>query len=71
MATAAVIDFGSFSNPTGSEGLQLRLASRIERSEFEDSAGDGCSNEFEGIVGSSAALRARLPRREWLPFAQP
>jgi len=60
MATAAVIDFGEFSNPTGSEGLQLRLASRIERGECEDSAGDGCLNEFEGIVGSSAALRAVL-----------
>ena len=60
MATAAVIDFGAFSNPTGNEGRQLKLASGMERSAFEHSAGDGCLNEFEGIVGSSAALRAVL-----------
>jgi formate hydrogenlyase transcriptional activator len=60
MATAAVIDFGAFSNPTGNDGLQLKLASRMERSALEHSAGDSCLNEFEGIVGSSAALRAVL-----------
>jgi len=36
------------------------LASRIERSEFADPGYGRCSTEFEGIVGSSPALRAVL-----------
>ena len=60
MATAAVIDFGSFSSLSGAERVQSRLGSRIELSEFVDSGCDGSSNEFEGIVGSSPALRGVL-----------
>ena len=60
MATAAVIDFGSFSSPSGAERVQSRLGSRIELGEFVDSGYDRCSTEFEGIVGSSPALRAVL-----------
>ena len=48
MATAAVIEFGSFSSPSG------------DGREFVDARHDRCSTEFEGIVGSSAALRAVL-----------
>ena len=48
MATAAVIEFGSFSSPSG------------EGREFVRAGYDRCSTEFEGIVGSSAALRAVL-----------
>jgi formate hydrogenlyase transcriptional activator len=51
MATAAVIDFGSFSSPSGAERVQSR---------FVDSENDQCSTEFDGIVGSSPALRAVL-----------
>ena len=50
MATAAVIDFGSFPIPSGAERVPSRVASRIE------AAGTEC----EGIVGTSAALRAVL-----------
>ena len=60
MATAAVIDFGSFSSLSGAERVQSRLGSRIELSEFVDSGCDGSSSEFEGIVGSSPALRGVL-----------
>jgi len=60
MATAAVIDFGSFSSPSGAEGVQSRLGSRIELGEFVDAGSDRCAAEFEGIVGSSPALRAVL-----------
>lgn len=60
MATAAVIDFGSFSSPSGAERVQSRLGSRIELAEFVDSGYDRCSTEFEGIVGSSPALRTVL-----------
>ena len=60
MATAAVIDFGSFSSPSGAERVQSTLGSRIELSEFVDSGCDRCSTEFDGIVGSSPALRAVL-----------
>jgi len=49
MATAAVIEFGSFSS-FSSEG------------EFLDSVDRRCSTEFEGIVGSSAALRNVLDK---------
>ncbi len=57
MATAAVIDFGSFSSRSGDERLHSGVALRIER---KDSEAGPCSTEFEGIVGSSAALRATL-----------
>ena len=60
MATAAVIDFGSFSSPSGPERVQSQMGSRIELGEFEDSGPRRCSTEFEGIVGSSPALRAVL-----------
>jgi transcriptional regulator with GAF, ATPase, and Fis domain len=60
MATAAVIDFGSFSNLSDAERVQSESGSRIERSEFLDSASDGYSTEFDWIVGSSPALRTVL-----------
>jgi formate hydrogenlyase transcriptional activator len=60
MATAAVIDFGSFSSPSGAERVQSRLGSRIELGEFVDAACDGCATELDGIVGSSPALRTVL-----------
>jgi len=60
MATAAVIDFGSFSSPFRGEPGQPVLVSRIEPSELVASEGSQDSNGFEGIVGSSAALRAVL-----------
>jgi len=60
MATAAVIDFGSFPSLFRGEPVRPELASRIEPGEFMASECDQCSNGFEGIVGSSAALRAVL-----------
>src|SRR5208337_2349917 len=60
MATAAVIDFGSFSSPFHGEPVQSELVSRIEPGEFVASECDQCPNGFEGIVGSSLALRAVL-----------
>jgi formate hydrogenlyase transcriptional activator len=50
MATAAVMDFGSFSSPFRFEPVQSELVPRIEPGEFVASE---C-----GIVGSSMALRA-------------
>ena len=59
MATAAaVIDFGSFSNLSGVEQVQSRFAARVGRGEFVDSGYERCATEFEGVVGSSPALRA-------------
>jgi len=52
MATAAVIDFGSYSSLPGAGRVQSRLDSRMEPSL--------CSADFDGIVGSSAALCAVL-----------
>ena len=60
MATAAVIDFGSFSSLSGAERVQSRLGSRIELVEFVDAGCDRCATEFDGIVGSSPALRTVL-----------
>ena len=60
MATAAIIDFGSFSSLSGAERVPSRLGSRIELAKFEDSGSSRRSTEFEGIVGSSPALRAVL-----------
>ena len=60
MATAAVINFGSFSSLSGAELVQSRWGSRIEPGEFTDSGYDLCSTECEGIVGTSPALRAVL-----------
>jgi len=60
MATAAVIDFGSFSSPLSGEPLRPELVSRIEPGEYVAPECDQCSNGFEGIVGSSEALRAVL-----------
>src|SRR5690349_18462580 len=57
MATAAVIDFGSFSSPSSAGRVQSRFASRIEAAEFADSGISQHEMELEGIVGSSAALR--------------
>jgi len=62
MATAAVIDFGSFSSVSGPGRVQSRLRLPIEARELVDSGYDRCSTEFEGIVGSSPALRAVLDR---------
>jgi len=58
MATAAVIDFGSYSPAAGR--VPANFASKIECSEFMDSECDRSAPGFEGIVGSSAALRAVL-----------
>jgi len=60
MATAAVIDFGSFSSPSDTERVQSRLGSRLELVEFVDAGCDRCATEFDGIVGSSPALRTLL-----------
>jgi formate hydrogenlyase transcriptional activator len=60
MATAAVINFGSFSSLSEDEQVQSNWRSRIERSESIESHWDEPSSEFEGIVGSSPALRATL-----------
>ena len=60
MATAAVMDFGSFSSPSVHERVQSESGLRIERSEFLDAGSDWCSTEFDGIVGSSPALRTLL-----------
>src|SRR5271157_182935 len=60
MATAAVIDFGSFSSLSGAGRVQSRLGSRIELGEFVDAGCDRCATEFDGIVGSSPALHAVL-----------
>ena len=60
MATAAVIDFGSFSSPSGLGRVQAQLGSQIELGQFEDSGSRRWSTEFEGIVGSSQELRAVL-----------
>src|SRR5271166_1781968 len=60
MATAAVIDFGSFSSLSGAGQVQSRWGSRIERGEFVDSGYDRGATEFDGMVGSSPALRAVL-----------
>ena len=59
MATATVIDFGSFMSLSGDERVQSTLGSRIELSELVDSGCDRCADEF-GIVGSSPALRTVL-----------
>lgn len=60
MATAAVIDFGSYWNPSSDEQVQSDSGPRLELSELADSGSDQCSSGFEGIVGSSPALRAVL-----------
>ena len=60
MATAAVIDFGTFSSLSGAEQVQPKLASRIRRNDIIESECDQCSTGFEGIVGSSPALREVL-----------
>ncbi len=57
MATAAVIDFGSFSGPSGAEWVQ---SPRIELRGFGDAGSNWNGTEFDGIVGSSPALRAVL-----------
>jgi formate hydrogenlyase transcriptional activator len=62
MATAAVIDFGSFSSLSGGERVQSGFGSRIELRKFVDSGYDRCPTEFEGIVGSSPTLRTVLDR---------
>ena len=60
MATAPVIDFGSFSSLSGAERVQSRLGARIELGEFVDAGCDRCATESDGIVGSSPALRTLL-----------
>ncbi len=60
MASAAVINFGSFSSTSGDERVQSDLRSYIELDELADAGYDQSSNEFEGIVGSGPALCAVL-----------
>ena len=60
MATAPVIDFGSFSSLSAAERVQSRLGARIELGEFVDAGCDRCATESDGIVGSSPALRTLL-----------
>ncbi len=60
MATAAVVEFGSFSGLPGAGRVHSPLESRIESGEFENAVSIRRSTEFEGIVGSSPALRAVL-----------
>ena len=60
MATATVIDFGSFVNPSRDEQVQSHWGSQGELNGFVDARCDEYTTEFEGIVGSSAALRAVL-----------
>jgi formate hydrogenlyase transcriptional activator len=60
MATAAVIDFGSFVSPSGNERVQSNWTSQTELSDFVESGGDARQPHFEGIVGSSPALCALL-----------
>jgi len=60
MATAALIDFGSFSNLPGAERGQSWSRSRIEPDEFVGTGCDECAPDFDGIVGSSPALRTIL-----------
>ncbi len=59
MATAATIDFGS-SSPSGRDGVPSRLGSRTEPGEPVHGGRDRSATEFDGIVGSSPALRAVL-----------
>src|SRR5579884_4477242 len=59
MATAAVIDFRSFSSPSSAERVQPRLA-RIESVDLLDCGFSPQLTEWEGIVGSSPALRSLL-----------
>ena len=44
----------------GAERVQSRLGSRIALGEFVDAGCDRCATEFDGIVGSSPALRTVL-----------
>ena len=60
MATASVIEFGPFSGLPAAGRVQANFASRIQAQEFIEPECDQSSPEFEGIVGSSAALRAVL-----------
>jgi formate hydrogenlyase transcriptional activator len=60
MATAAVVDYRSYSSRSGDERLQPESGSRIELHEFANSGCDGASDGFEGIVGSSPDLLALL-----------
>jgi formate hydrogenlyase transcriptional activator len=62
MATAAIIDFGSYSNPSAAGRVSSQLESRVELDAFEDFGSGGHSMEVEGIVGSSPALRAVLDK---------
>ena len=50
MATAAVIDFGSISSPSGTEQVLSGLGSRIVLREFVVGGCDLCETEFDGIV---------------------
>ena len=60
MATAAVIDFESFSSLSGGERIQWQSGSRSEHGECIDCGHDLRPTGFEDIVGSSPALRAVL-----------
>src|ERR1017187_6155213 len=67
MATAPVIDFGSFSSLSAAERVQSRLGARIELGEFVDAGCDRCATESDGIVGSSPALRTLLDEVRIVP----
>jgi formate hydrogenlyase transcriptional activator len=60
MATAAVINFRSYSSPSGDEQIKHNLGSYFDLDELAGACCDRSSNEFEGIIGSSQALRAIL-----------
>src|SRR5581483_6103314 len=60
MASAAVINYGSNPSFSGSEWVPSNLGSYPQPGEFAKPGYDRCSTEFEGMVGSSPALRAVL-----------
>jgi formate hydrogenlyase transcriptional activator len=60
MATAAVVDFSSFSSLSAGERVRLKFGSCIELDESVGAGTDLCPTAFDGIVGSSQALRAVL-----------
>jgi formate hydrogenlyase transcriptional activator len=60
MATAAVIDFGSFSSLSVAERVQPLAESQIELDDLVDCEVGARPAEFEAIVGSSPAVRELL-----------
>src|SRR5689334_20877306 len=60
MASAAVIDFGSFSNPHDIGRVHPYSTPRTERGDLAAAEGDSGYSDFDGIVGSSPALQYAL-----------